>query len=108
MAFRPTGRRRSRPCCIAPSATGARFKENILHHPRPAEAGILCSSLHPFCPSRPPPRNHPMQALVYHGPGKQNLEDVPRPGLREATDAVVRITKTTICGTDLHILKGEV
>src|SRR5476649_1723871 len=49
-----------------------------------------------------------MKALVYHGPGKKNLEDVPRPGLREATDAVVRITKTTICGTDLHILKGEV
>ena len=49
-----------------------------------------------------------MKALVYHGPGKKNLEDVPKPALRDATDAVVRITKTTICGTDLHILKGDV
>src|SRR5471032_850420 len=48
-----------------------------------------------------------MKALVYHGPGKKNLEDVPKPALREATDAVVRITKTTIFGTDLHILKGD-
>ena len=48
-----------------------------------------------------------MKALVYHGPGKKNLEDVPRPALREATDAIVRVTKTTICGTDLHILKGD-
>jgi len=49
-----------------------------------------------------------MKALVYHGPGNKKLEDVPKPVLREATDAVVRITKTTICGTDLHILKGDV
>ena len=49
-----------------------------------------------------------MKALVYHGPGKKKLEDVPKPALREATDAVVRMTKTTICGTDLHILKGDV
>jgi len=48
-----------------------------------------------------------MKALVYHGPGKMQLEDVPKPALREATDAVVRVTKTTICGTDLHILKGD-
>lgn len=48
-----------------------------------------------------------MKALVYHGPGKKTLEDVPRPALAEATDAVVRMTKTTICGTDLHILKGD-
>ena len=49
-----------------------------------------------------------MKALVYHGPGKKKLEDVAKPSLREATDAVVRVTKTTICGTDLHILKGDV
>jgi alcohol dehydrogenase len=48
-----------------------------------------------------------MKALVYRGPGKKNLEDVPRPAVKEPTDAVVRITKTTICGTDLHILKGD-
>ena len=49
-----------------------------------------------------------MKALVYHGPGKKNLQDMPRPALQEAADAIVRITKTTICGTDLHILKGDV
>jgi alcohol dehydrogenase len=49
-----------------------------------------------------------MKALVYHGPGKKTLEEMPRPLLKEETDALVRITKTTICGTDLHILKGDV
>ena len=48
-----------------------------------------------------------MKALVYRGPGKKLLEDMPKPSLREATDAVVRMTRTTICGTDLHILKGD-
>jgi alcohol dehydrogenase len=48
-----------------------------------------------------------MKALVYHGPGSKKLEDVPMPVLREATDALVRVAKTTICGTDLHILKGD-
>jgi len=49
-----------------------------------------------------------MKALVYHGPGRRSWEDKPRPTLREATDAIVRITTSTICGTDLHILKGDV
>jgi alcohol dehydrogenase len=49
-----------------------------------------------------------MKALVYHGPGQKTLVDMPRPVLQEATDAVVRLLKTTICGTDLHILKGDV
>ncbi|OYW77801.1 MAG: alcohol dehydrogenase [Verrucomicrobia bacterium 12-59-8] len=49
-----------------------------------------------------------MNALVYHGPGKKALQDMPKPVLKEASDAIVRITKTTICGTDLHILKGDV
>ena len=48
----------------------------------------------------------PMQALVYNGPGKKALEDRAKPTIQAPTDAVVRITKTTICGTDLHILKG--
>jgi len=48
-----------------------------------------------------------MKALVYHGPGKKAWEDKPRPVIVEADDAVVRITTTTICGTDLHILKGD-
>ena len=49
-----------------------------------------------------------MKALVYGGPGKRAWEERPRPVLLDATDAVVRITTTTICGTDLHILKGDV
>lgn len=49
-----------------------------------------------------------MKALVYEGPGKKALLERPIPKLEEATDAIVKITKTTICGTDLHILKGDV
>lgn len=49
-----------------------------------------------------------MKALVYHGPGKISWEEKPRPALAEAGDAIVRITTTTICGSDLHILKGDV
>ncbi len=49
-----------------------------------------------------------MKALVYRGPGKKALEDHPRPGITAPGDAIVKITKTTICGTDLHILKGDV
>src|SRR5262245_6953837 len=49
-----------------------------------------------------------MKALVYQGPGKKALEERPVPELKAPTDAVVKITKTTICGTDLHILKGDV
>lgn len=49
-----------------------------------------------------------MNSLVYHGPGKLALENKPKPSLKAPTDAIVKITKTTICGTDLHILKGDV
>ncbi len=49
-----------------------------------------------------------MKALIYLGPGKKELEERPMPAIAAATDAIVRITKTTICGTDLHILKGDV
>ena len=49
-----------------------------------------------------------MKALVYHGPGKKSLDDCPKPEITAPTDAIVRVTKTTICGTDLHILKGDV
>ena len=49
-----------------------------------------------------------MKALVYLGPGKKSLEERSRPEIEAATDAIVKITKTTICGTDLHILKGDV
>ena len=49
-----------------------------------------------------------MKALVYHGPHRREWETVPDPVLREPTDAIVRIDSSTICGTDLHILKGDV
>lgn len=49
-----------------------------------------------------------MKALVYLGPGKKALEDRPKPTINAPTDAIVRTSKTTICGTDLHILKGDV
>jgi len=49
-----------------------------------------------------------MKALVYHGPGKKNWEDKPKPTIQQPTDAIVKILRTTICGTDLHILKGDV
>lgn len=49
-----------------------------------------------------------MRALVYHGPGTRTWEEVPDPVLQQDTDAVVRVDAVTICGTDLHILKGDV
>ncbi|MFM0337686.1 zinc-dependent alcohol dehydrogenase family protein [Paraburkholderia fungorum] len=49
-----------------------------------------------------------MKALVYLGPGKKAVEERPKPVIDAPTDAIVRISKTTICGTDLHILKGDV
>src|SRR5579862_5328956 len=49
-----------------------------------------------------------MKALVYHGPGERAWEHVPDPSILEPTDAIVRIDSSTICGTDLHILKGDV
>ena len=49
-----------------------------------------------------------MKALVYHGPGMKSWEDVPKPAILSDTDAIIRVDATTICGTDLHILKGDV
>ena len=49
-----------------------------------------------------------MKALVFHGPGRSAWESVADPGIQEATDAIVRVDAVTICGTDLHILKGDV
>jgi alcohol dehydrogenase len=49
-----------------------------------------------------------MKALVYHGPGRKAWEATSKPTLVDDTDAVVRVDATTICGTDLHILKGDV
>jgi alcohol dehydrogenase len=49
-----------------------------------------------------------VRAVVYHGPGDKRFEEVPDPELRDDTDAIVRVDAVTICGTDLHILRGDV
>src|ERR1700760_4651494 len=49
-----------------------------------------------------------MKALVYQGPAKKEWRDVPDAAIQDPTDAVVRVDTTTICGTDLHILHGDV
>jgi alcohol dehydrogenase len=49
-----------------------------------------------------------MRAVVYHGPGQKAWEERPQPTIIDDTDAVVRVDAVTICGTDLHILKGDV
>ncbi|ODA72715.1 zinc-dependent alcohol dehydrogenase family protein [Streptomyces sp. AVP053U2] len=49
-----------------------------------------------------------MKGYVFHGPGQASWEEVPDPGLKESTDVIVRVDSVTICGTDLHILKGDV
>src|SRR5450759_2182591 len=49
-----------------------------------------------------------MKALVYHGPGKRALDEVPKPKIKDPTDVIVKLSMTTICGSDLHIMKGDV
>ncbi|MDR1393351.1 MAG: zinc-dependent alcohol dehydrogenase family protein [Bifidobacteriaceae bacterium] len=49
-----------------------------------------------------------MKALVYHGPGEKAWEEVPEPTIEDPNDVIVKIDTTTICGSDLHILKGDV
>lgn len=49
-----------------------------------------------------------MKALVYEGPGRKSLQEKPVPTIEAPGDAIVKVTRTTICGTDLHILKGDV
>jgi alcohol dehydrogenase len=49
-----------------------------------------------------------MRGLVYHGAGKKDWEPVPDPDIIDPTDAIIRVEAVTICGTDLHILKGDV
>ena len=49
-----------------------------------------------------------MNALIYHGPARKTWTSAPTPKIQQPTDAIVKMVKTTICGTDLHILKGDV
>ena len=51
-------------------------------------------------------RRSSKKALVYHGPGQKAWQDVPDPAIIDPTDVIVALDTTTICGTDLHILKG--
>jgi alcohol dehydrogenase len=58
--------------------------------------------------SQPPDEEERMKAVVYHGPGNKSWEEVPDPTITEPTDVIVTVDAVTICGTDLHILKGDV
>ena len=49
-----------------------------------------------------------MKAVVYHGPGQKAWQEVPVPSILDPTDVIVAVDTTTICGTDLHILRGDV
>ncbi|MFE3003176.1 alcohol dehydrogenase catalytic domain-containing protein, partial [Nocardia sp. NPDC059246] len=49
-----------------------------------------------------------MRAMVFHGPGQKSWDEVPDPTITQPTDAIVRVGAVTICGTDLHILEGDV
>jgi len=64
--------------------------------PRPAGVGVRGQG------------GHLVKALVYHGPGEKEWAEVPDPAIIDPTDVIVAVDTTTICGTDLHILKGDV
>jgi hypothetical protein len=49
-----------------------------------------------------------MKGFVFHGPGQSSWEEVPDPGVKDPADVIVRIDAVTICGTDLHMFKGDV
>src|ERR1700726_2733180 len=69
---------------------------------------MTTTELVPAPPSTATRRTSPsMKALVYHGPGKRAWEDKARPVVKDQGDAIVRVTTSTICGTDLRILKGD-
>jgi alcohol dehydrogenase len=68
---------------------------------------MTTAELAPSTTKATPTASTTMKALVYHGPQKFAWEDKPRPTLQDPGDAIVRITTSTICGTDLHILKGD-
>ena len=72
---------------------------------------MTTATLEPKTEVTPHTSKSTMKALVYRtsgkGAGKPSWEDKPHPAIQEAEDAIVKITTTTICGTDLHILKGD-
>src|ERR1044072_4841336 len=82
-----------------PRALPARADRPILGHPRVTGATSVGDDA---------TTEVPMKALVYHGPGNKAWEDVPDATVQDPTDVVVRVETTTIGGTDLHILQGDV
>src|ERR1022692_1825495 len=78
--------------------TGTRGPKPLTRAPDSRQAGDQISSK----------REKLMRALVYHGPGQKAWEEVQKPQISDDTDAIVRVDAVTICGTDLHILKGDV
>src|SRR5690349_455316 len=72
-----------------------------------ADAQIKSTQAKPGLHEVPKPAES-MWALVYRGPGNRALEQKPKPVIQAPTDAVLKMVKTTICGTDLHIMKGDV
>ncbi len=88
---------------IAPSRARSEYKQT-LGHPR-ALAVVMSTAQIEVCPRETAVAT--MHALVYHGPGKPSWELHRRPVLHGPEDAIIRVTTSTICGTDLHILKGD-
>ena len=106
---------RYRHGCCGSRLRGARHSvDNVsLSYQVPAKGHGLPEILVPAQGPRPASADHDertniMKALVYHGPGKRAWEEVPDAAIQEPTDAVVRVDAVTICGTDLHILGGDV
>jgi alcohol dehydrogenase-like protein len=81
-----------------------------------ARPGSTCGSLRPPCSARKAvaaraisqSKGSQMKAMVFHGPDKKSWEEVPDATIQKPSDVVVKVETTTICGTDLHILKGDV
>src|SRR5665213_1675866 len=88
---------------IQAAGTRQKYKQS-LGHPR-AQAVFMSTAQIEICPRETAVAT--MHALVYHGPGKHAWELHRRPVLQGPDDAIVRVTTSTICGTDLHILKGD-
>jgi len=79
----------------------------MLDHPKDAPAGAQTLT-HTAPAGVGSPEGALMKALVYQGPGKKAFMDHAKPVIIDPTDAIIRMVKTTICGTDLHIAKGDV
>src|SRR3954451_2205811 len=90
-------------CSTRPAYCRGRCGKTESGFGRPADVGSARTR-----ESQRRPKGGAMKALVYHGPGERSWDEVPDPRIQQPTDAIVRIDSSTICGTDLHILKGDV